>query len=64
MSDKDKSCRGCVCLTCEYSEQNGDLMRCPYKSCRLCNDEVKHIRSICQKGIQTEPKSDYGDFVL
>ena len=54
----------CVCLTCQYSEQNGDFNRCPFKSCRLCTDTVHHIRSICDKGVQLPKKADYADFVL
>ena len=60
---EDKDCKGCVCLTCEYSEQNGDFNWCPYKSCRLCTDDVKHIRTVCVKGNQIHVP-DYGDFVL
>ena len=64
MAEDNKSCRGCVCLTCQYSEQNGDFNRCPFKSCRLCTDTVHHIRSICDKGVQLPKKADYADFVL
>lgn len=64
MAEDNKSCRGCVCLTCQYSEQNGDFNRCPFKSCRLCTDTVHHIRSICDKGVQLPKKVDYADFVL
>lgn len=63
MVGTDKGCKGCVCLSCSYSEQNGDFNRCPYKSCRLCNDDVYHVRSICGKGIH-ETKEAIEDIIL
>lgn len=64
MANSDnKSCRGCLCLNCEYSEHNGDIYRCPYKACRLCSEDIHHIRSICDKGKLVETH-DIGDIVI
>lgn len=63
MAETDKSCKGCVCLSCSYSEQNGDFNRCPYKACRLCNDDIHHVRSICDKGVH-EVKTAIEDVIL
>lgn len=58
------SCKGCVCLECKQSEQNGDYMRCPYKSCRICTDEVHHVRATCDRCLPLPEKAKAGDFVL
>lgn len=64
MADFSTGCKGCICLTCQYSEQNGDFNRCPFKSCRLCTDDIHHVRTICEKGIPQPTKASYADFVL
>lgn len=61
----DINCKGCVCLTCERSNNNPKPVTCPYASCRLCTDLAYHKRSVCDKGIhEADKKASYGDFVL
>lgn len=52
-----ENCTGCVCKACKNSEYVGAVYRCPYSSCRKCQEgDINVVRTVCDKCLPIEPK--------